>query len=380
MNSATKPPSGRISLLFTDIEESTRMTRALGDETYRTMMRDPHCERVRQAIAAHGGFEIKTIGDAFVIAFENVDKALACAVAVQHKLAQPPISTKDDAGQEWTVRVRIGVHAAEQELTPQKEPEHWDYNGNDMNFAARVESLGRGGQILVSEATAAGVGSRTKYAWQEWPGRRIKSFDRPETVCELLWDGQSRGEPGTRWVPAWFAGETNRYVARPVLQRAVLGAFGDSTGSSAALGETDAPSPRDETIRLITLHGPGGMGKTRLAVQCAVQAAAFFNDGVSFVSLEGIPATVDSVAERIGLEVGLSGEAARPEGLHRALADKEMLLVLDNYESVDSAEVAQFLGNLLTTTTQLRMIVTGREALKLDDLEQIVAIDEGLKT
>jgi len=168
-----QPPAGRITLIFTDIEDSSRMTNALGDVVYRDSMREPHCQRIRAAIATHNGYEVKTIGDSFMVAFQRADDALACAIATQKSLAEPAITATDRTGRIWTVKVRIGVHTAERELFPD---EKGDYGGADVNFAARVESLGAGEQIIVSDATYRAAGSRERYDWQTWENRYLKSF------------------------------------------------------------------------------------------------------------------------------------------------------------------------------------------------------------
>jgi tetratricopeptide (TPR) repeat protein/class 3 adenylate cyclase len=358
----TPPLAGRISLIFTDIEDSTRMTNALGDKIYSESIREPHCQRIRTAIGAHGGYEVKTIGDSFMISFQHADDALACAAAIQKSLTEPAITCEDRSGKMWIVKVRIGVHTAERELYPD---EKGDYGGADVNFAARVESLGAGGQIIVSDSTYRVASSRERYQWQEWRDRRIKSFDQPETVWELLWDGQFRGEPGLRWVPEWFMGEHNHYIQRRALENQILSTFGKR-------------QPDGSTPRLVTLHGYGGMGKTRLAVATAVQAVSLFKDGMFFVRLDDKPARKEALAEAIGRAFGLIGAAALPDNLLAALRDKETLLILDNYESVDSDEVAGYLADLLTQTHVLRLLVTGREAVKLSAIEQLVTLDEGM--
>jgi len=353
-----QPPEGKITLIFTDIEDSSRMTNALGDEIYRESMSKPHHERIRAAIDAHNSFEVKTIGDSFMIAFQRADDALACAVTIQKSLDNPSITATDRTGKVWTVKVRIGIHTSERELLPDEKK---DYTGADVNFAARVESLGAGGQIIASDSAYSAAGSRERYQWQEWSDRRIKSFDQPETVWELLWDGQSRGEPGSRWLPGWYMGERNRYIPRAMLQNDILNHFGKL-------------QPDGSTPRLVTIHGFGGMGKTRLAIACAVQAVGAFKDGVFFVSLDDKPKSKEAVAEAIGVALDIRGEAALSDNLLTALCDKELLMVLDNYESVDSDDVANYLVDLLTQTRAVRLLVTGREAVRLD-IEQRIPIE-----
>jgi predicted ATPase/class 3 adenylate cyclase len=341
------------------------MTNALGDAVYRESVYQPHCEQIRAAVARHRGYEVGTRGDGFFITFERADDALGCAVAIQEALAKPPITSTDTNGKTWTARVRIGVHTAKRELIPHEEGPRFDYAAGDANFAARVQSLGVGGQNIVSESTYEAAGSRERYQWREWPGRRIKSFDEPETVWELLWDGQSRGEPGARRLPDWYMGERNRYIPRPALEEAVFQNFAEL--------RLDGSTPR-----LVTLHAEGGMGKTRLAIACAVRAAGQFKDGIFFVRLEDLPKSGQAVAEAIGAALGRISEAAQPERLIHDLRDKEMLLLLDNYESVACNEARAFLAELLTATRGLRLLVTGREAVKLSDVEQVLPLDEGM--
>jgi hypothetical protein len=196
---------------------------------------------------------VKTGGDSFMVAFEQPTDGVACAAAMQEAVTKPALTATDEAGKTWTIKLRIGVHQALEPLEPRSSPEYRaDYLGSDINFAARVESIGAGGQILVSDSTHEAAKFGTPEQWKAWPNRRIKSFDQPETVWELLWDGQSRGEPGSRFLPDWFKGEQNLYIPRPELESAVLAHFGKLR-------------PDGSVPRLLTLHAYGGMGKTRLA-------------------------------------------------------------------------------------------------------------------
>lgn len=361
MTTTRQLPAGRISLMFTDIEDSSRMNNILGDAVYSASIREPHNVCIRAAVVQHNGALIKTMGDGCMLAFDRASNALACAVALQKSLADAPLTALDATGNVWTVRIRIGVHTAIQELFPDDRD---DYHGADVNFAARVESLGTGGQIIVSESTYT-ASRREPYQWQEWPGRRIRSFDQPETVWELLWDETLRGEPGARWLPAWYQGERNRYTPRSSLQDTILKTF--------AIPQLDGSTPR-----LVTLHGFGGMGKTRLAVACATQAAGRFKDGVFFIPFETKPKPKEAIAAAIAAALGLGGDTALPTNLLHVLRDKEMLLILDNYETVDSDEVRAYLADLLNHTRLVHLLITGREAAKLIDVEQLIDLDTGM--
>jgi class 3 adenylate cyclase len=346
--------------MFTDIENSARMTEALG-EVFRSDMRSDHCRRVRAAVAKHHGFEVETAGDSFLIVFDHADAALAFAVAIQNALTQSPVEPTAKGGRPWSLRVRLGIHTAHQEIMPQVDEAtgrvcYASYS--DVNFAARVMGLAAGGQILVSDSTYHAASSRDRYEWLEWANRRLKSFDRPETVWELTWDGRSRGEPGLRWLPEWFLGEPNRYIARPAVEAQVFGLFAKSR-------------PDGRVPRLVTIHGFGGMGKTRLAIACALQAVGLF-DGVFFVRLDDRLPTKESLAEAIGAAFGWFREDALPARILESLCERNCLAILDNFESVDCDDVRQFVGRLATHTRHLRLLVTGREAVKLDDAEYVI--------
>ena len=356
-----QPPSGKITLVFTDVQDSLRMNKALGDTAYGSLLREPHDARIRKAIAQFHSYEVKSTGDGFMLAFDRADNALAFAVSIQEALTAPPITTTDATGAQWMLGIRVGIHTAEHELFPD---EQGDYHGEDVNFAARVASLGTSGQIIVSHSTFVD-GNREHHRWREWPDRRIKSFDEPEAVWELLWDGESRGEPGSRWLPEWFMGERNRYVPRPSIQDEILTTF--------ATPQADGSTPR-----LVTLHGFGGMGKTRLAVACATQAAGRFEDGIFFVRLDaGVPSR-DCIIKSIAEGLSLDPTTICAETLLAVLRDKEVLLILDNYESVDCNDVALYLTELLTLTRRVHFLVAGREVVKLSDVEQWINLDDGV--
>ena len=333
-------PKGKITIVFTDIENSSLMTNDLGNAAYLEQLRNPHQKVLLEAFRRFHGVPIQTQGDSFMAVFQYANDALACAAAIQNRLEAEPITVSSPT-RPWTVRVRIGIHTTEQEVVPNRLT--WvpdadlaagsvEYPGSGTNFACRVGGLGVGGQIIVSNSTYTAADTSRQYRWQSWPNRRLKSFeDAPETVWELLYDGQSRGEPGLRWVPDWYRGEINRYIARPDLQTTIVNHF--KTG-------------RDNIRRrLVTLYAEGGMGKSRLAVACALEMVGLFQNGVYFVNLAGDEdshpsRTREAVAQTIGLALGLSSREIQPDSLLASLRSSERLLVLDNYESVEQQRSA----------------------------------------
>jgi tetratricopeptide (TPR) repeat protein/class 3 adenylate cyclase/predicted ATPase len=371
-------PSGRVTIVFTDIENSALMTNDMGNAAYLQQLRDPHQKVLMAAFARYHGVAVDTAGDSFMAVFQHAKDALACVVAIQNQLAAEPLRAAGRT-REWTVVVRIGVHTAERDVVPNRL--RWipnarlaagnvEYSGTDTNFAARIGGMGVGGQIIVSNSTYAAAENKNQHRWQAWPNRRLKSFETaPETVWELLYDGQTRGEPGRRWVPDWYRGELNRYIARPELQDMVIDHFKNTRDSVR--------------MRLVTLHSEGGMGKSRLAIACAVAMVGLFQNGVYFVDLAHDEAddsarTREAVAQAIGLTLGFSGQALEPDRLLTALRSSERLLVLDNYESVDCREVRLFIRDLVVRTNSLCLLVTSRVPVDLPDVEQIVPMNDGM--
>ena len=231
-------PEGHVTVLFTDIQGSTQMSRAVGDEVYREVLRAPHNRVIREEASRTGGFEVGTpAGDSFMLVFETCDQALDCALGIQRRLQEHPLVAVRDS-RPWTVRVRIGIHTSE---VPLHRSEGGEYVSSEVSVAARVETLATGGQVLLSTSarracTAADLG------WQRWPNRRLRGVDRLETLYEPLWDGASRGEPGADGRPLherarslWEAGRWTE--ARDRLEEAleVMRRNADRRGEGVAL-------------------------------------------------------------------------------------------------------------------------------------------------
>jgi predicted ATPase/class 3 adenylate cyclase len=306
-------PSGTVTFLFTDVEGSTKLLHALGADRYAEALAT-HRTRLRAAFTAHGGVEVDTQGDAFFVAFPTAPRALAAARAATEALGNGPI------------RVRIGLHTGSPLLTDE------GYVGADVHKGARIAAAGHGGQILVSAATAALVdGAELK----DLGLHRLKDLTEPERIYQADPDEHP---------PLKTLHQTNLPVpATPFL------------GRSAELADLAALLSRDD-VRLVTLTGPGGTGKTRLALQAAADAADSFPDGVWWVPLAPLrdPALVlESAAKALGASSDL--------GEH--IGDKRLLLLLDNFEHLMGA--VDHLAPLLTACPSLTLLVTTREPLHL---------------
>jgi predicted ATPase len=304
-------PTGTVTFLFTDIEGSTRLLHELGQEKYVETLAQ-HREVLRAAFSRHGGVEVDTQGDAFFVAFPTAPGALAAAQEAQEALAIP---------------VRMGLHTGTPLLTEE------GYVGPDVHRAARIADAGHGRQILVSAATAALL-DPSNGLLLDLGEHRLKDLSAPERIWQL-------GDGDFPRLKTLY--QTNL----PVPASAFLGREQELAETSSLLLDG---------VRLLTLSGPGGTGKTRLALQAAASAADGYPDGVWWVPLAPLsnPALVLPTAGEI---VGAQGDLAVE------LADKRLLLLLDNFEHVidAAAEVAALLG----ACPNLTLLVTSRERLQV---------------
>jgi predicted ATPase/class 3 adenylate cyclase len=331
----TDLPSGTVTFLFTDIEGSTELLHDLGAEGYAEVLAE-HRRVLREAFTRHGGVEVDTQGDAFFVAFPTAPGAIAAASEAQAKLAIP---------------VRMGIHTGTPHLAQD------GYVGADVHRAARIAAAGHGGQALVSAATAALVGTDGLVELGE---HRLKDFEQAVPLYQL-------GEES--FPPLKTISNTN--LPRPA--SSFVGREREVEEIAALL--------RDRA-RLLTLTGPGGTGKTRLALEAATELVPEFKAGAFWVGLAPLrdPALVtETIAHTLGAEDGLAAH----------IAERELLLLLDNLEQV--VEAAPELASLVETCPNLRLLVTSRELLRvrgeveypvapLDDPEAVALFCERART
>src|SRR4051812_27844776 len=335
-----KLPSGTVTFLFSDVEGSTRLlTRWPG--RYGEVLGE-HQRLLRAAFDEHGGREVHTEGDAFFVAFARAGDAIAAAMSAQRSLASQPWPEGVD------VRVRIGVHTGEAEVRDE------DYVGLDVHRAARICAAGHGGQVLISSSTRELVVDELPrdVALRDLGEHRLKDLDRPEHLFQLVVGdlpaqfpplaSLSPGSDGANGLPA----SPNRTIGRADDVRAI------------------ADRLLVDGVRLLTLTGPGGVGKTRLAVDAARAVKADFADGAYFVSLAALqrPADVPAAVVKTLAIVVLSGESAA-RAAERFLVAKHLLLVIDNFEHVLAG--APLIGTLLDACPALAVLATSREPLGL---------------
>jgi predicted ATPase len=304
-------PRGTVTFLFTDIEGSTRLLHELGPAGYERALIE-HRRVLRDAFLRHEGVEVDTQGDAFFVAFPTVRGAVDAAEQARQALAPGPIS------------VRMGLHTG----TPFVGEE--GYVGADVNLGARIAAAGHGGQVLLSRTTREHV----ELDVEDLGEHRLKDFPEPVWIYQL---GSERF-PSLKTI-------SNTNLPRPA--SSFVGRAREIAEVASLLRDGD---------RVVTLHGPGGAGKTRLAIEAAAELVPEFRNGVYWVGLATLrdPALVpETIAQTVGSRNGLAEH----------IGGRELLLLLDNFEQV--VDAAPLLSGLLSACPRLRVLVTSRELLRI---------------
>jgi predicted ATPase len=313
--------------LFTDVEGSTRLWLDHPDVMHEVLAR--HDEIVRGAIESHAGYVVKTTGDGFHAAFGTARDALEAALSAQHALAaeMPVLGV--------AVKVRMGVHTGEARVRD------GDYYGPELNRAARLMAVGHGGQVLVSEVTH---GLAPDVAAFDLGSHHLKDCGEVG-IWQLTDSSLRRVFPPLRTLTVSnnLPAPVDSFVGRRVELADVLDALRD--------------------CRLVTLTGPGGSGKTRLALEAAAAALTWYPNGVWFVSL-AVVGDGEQVVPLVAAGLGVPEARDEPmaDTLERWLRDRELLLVLDNCEPVVGV-VASFAEHYLARCAGVRILATSREVL-----------------
>jgi predicted ATPase/class 3 adenylate cyclase len=327
--------TGTVTFLFTDIEGSTRLLQSHGEEWPSILAR--HQELLRTAFVAQGGVEVGTEGDSFFITFPTAPGAVSAAVEAQRALAREP----------WPdglqVRVRMGIHTGDASFGTD------GYVGLHVHRASRIASVGRGGQVLLSDTTRSLVVESLPdgVELRDLGVHRLKDLERPERLWQLVVaDLQNDFSP----IASLDAVPNNL----PTRLTTFLGRGREIADISDLLAEN----------RLLTLTGPGGTGKTRLSLEVAGRMLGQYPDGVFFVELATttepglVPAT-------IGQTLGLPDRGGRSsvDRLIDYIGKRRMLLVLDNFEQVTGA--APSINALLSACPNLAVITSSRSVLHI---------------
>ncbi len=343
-------PTGAVTFVFTDIEGSTRMVQALGDAWVAVI--EKHHELVGGAIERNSGTVVKTEGDAFFAVFTSSLPAVSAAIDIQRSLAA------EDWPEDGEVRVRIGIHSGIGALGAS------DYVGLDVHRAARISDAGHGGQIVLSEATAVLVERDLPEdtRLRDLGKYRLKDLSEPETLFQL-----DAGGLATEFGPLRTLDVVPNNLPRQL------------TSFVGRQAEVKEAMRLLQLSRLLTFTGPGGTGKTRLALQVAAEMADSFRDGVFFVELASTsdPSVLAShILESLG--VSASGPDQPPEGrLLSHISDRQLLLVLDNFEQL--LESAPFVAEMVRAAPQVKFLITSRAPLKISGEQEMPIPPLGLR-
>ncbi len=330
-------PTGVVTFVFTDIEGSTRLLQSLGDEGFHESL-DLHNELLRRAVVGNGGLVVRTIGDAFFAVFTDPAGAVRAASDAQRSLQ----GTAWPGGQ--AIAVRIGMHTGRGVVGGD------DYVGIDVHRAARIADAANGGQVLLSASTVDLVASQLEpdVSLRSLGPHRLRDLSEPEPLHQLDVEGLRSEFPPLRTMEA------------------VAGNLPDQpTSFVGRSSEIAAVATLLDSSRVVTLTGPGGTGKTRLAIQVAAEGAHEFPDGAFFVPLETITDR-ELVPQAILEAMGAAGSSSTLDPatqLATHLSNRRALIVLDNVEQIP--DLGPVVAQLVAAAPDVQLITTSRVPLHI---------------
>jgi predicted ATPase/class 3 adenylate cyclase len=329
-----------LTLLFTDIEGSTQLLEALGDRYSEVLSR--HFELLREAVSGSGGQVVDAHSDALFAVFQHAEDAIAAAVRAQRLLYE----------ENWAggarLRVRMGIHTGDPQ--PVLAPEI-SYVGIDVHRAARICEVAHGGQIVISNVTRSAIEGKLPFdvKLRDLGTHRLKDIRYPETLTDLVIDD----------LPSHFApirSLDNHPTNLPTALTPFIGRAAEKIDLLTLM--------RDKDVRMLTLTGPGGSGKTRLSIEVAKNLLEDFPDGVFQVQLASV-SQHRLVAPTIAQTLGITEFPGRPviDTIKQVIGRRKILLVIDNFEQVVPA--APLLQELLNDCPNLKLLMTSREPLNV---------------
>jgi predicted ATPase/class 3 adenylate cyclase len=335
---AAELPSGTVTFLFTDIEGSTLLLRRLGAAAY-TEVLEAHRHLIRGATGRHEGVEVRTEGDGMFFAFRSAVMAVSACREAQRALAH----------YEWphdaSLRVRMGLHTGEANVHADE-----DYVGLAVHQASRVVAVAHGGQVLVSAEVLAATGTDEPGTFADLGEFVLRSFEQPARLYQLCDPGLVSSFPPPRAPPA--------AVHNLGVPRTSFVGRDDELAELATL--LSLPS-------LVTIVGPGGIGKTRLATEAGLRLAGRFPGGAWLVGLARL-GDRRLLASAIASALGVSGHRQPPieDALVDRLSRAATLVILDNCEHVVE-DAAELVAELLRQCPELTVLATSREVLGLPE-------------
>jgi predicted ATPase/class 3 adenylate cyclase len=331
-------PTGTVTFLFTDIEGSTTLAQQHPDHISALLAR--HNQILDQCIKAHGGFVFRIVGDAYCVAFHNVNDALQAALEVQRQLYA-------EAWSPAPIKVRMGIHTGAAQLEGES-----NYSGYaTLALSQRIMSAGHGGQVLLSQTVYDLLGDKLSANAQliDMGERHLKDILQPEHLYQLVVPD----------LPSEFPPLKTLKTVNHNLPLSLTSFI----GRERELAET---KEKLEETRLLTLIGPGGTGKTRLSLQVGGEALPDFKDGIWLVELAPL-ADPNLIPQTVAVVLGLRESPARPlvDLVIDYLRAKQLLLILDNCEHLIDA-CARLTDQLLRSCPGLKIIASSREALGIN--------------
>lgn len=336
MTAEATPPSGIVTFLFTDIEGSTRLFRGLGD-AYLDIL-DLHNRVLREVWAQHDGYEVETEGDSFLVAFDSADQAITAAANGQRALASEtwPGSVK--------VEVRMGLHSG------LASPRNETYVSMAVYQASRIIATAHGGQIIVSQDTEFLATEQLTVALRPLGRFRVRDFAQPVRLYQVVGEGLREQFPALRTPPA----DQHNIIRRP----------------TATIGREDViatVASRVSSRRTLTLTGPGGVGKSRIAQDVGLAIAPSWTDGVWFVELAPIDESdlvPGAVAQAIGAP--LRSDGARADDVLQHLEKRQAVVILDNCEHLLEA-CGDLVRRVEANCPGVAVLATSREPLRVPE-------------
>lgn len=332
-------PTGTVTFLFTDIEGSTKLWEQYPEEMKSALAR--HDGILKEAVESNNGYLIKTTGDGIHAAFSTALDSVKAALDAQREFQTSEVSEISEV----LLRVRMGMHTGEAELR------NGDYYGSTLNRAARIMSIGHGGQILVSE-TALQIA-------QEHLSENVTVLDLGQHQLKGLSKAEKIFQISTPELQQEFPALKSQTRATNNLPTQLTSFI----GRERELAEAKL---RLEDARLLTLIGPGGTGKTRLSIQLGSKLVSNFKDGVwliEFAPISDSSLIMQTIASTF--EIGEVPGATLKTLLHDFLREKNLLLILDNCEHL--VEASAFIADeLLHVAPTIKIIASSREALGIN--------------
>lgn len=352
-------PRGTVTFLFTDIEGSTKLWQQFPDAMPAALAR--HHEILNSAIQAHNGYVFQIIGDAFCAAFATAFDGLDAALDAQRTL-------HDDAwGKTGAIRVRMALHTGAAEVRAGEFTSGEYVSGITLSRAARLLSAGHGGQILLSSPSAELVREQLpqNIALRDMGAHRLKDLVQPQQIFQILANDLPQDFPALKTLdtlPNNLPIQLTSFVGREKEIAQIVDLLTADRRPQTAENESSVRRP-SSVVRLLTLTGAGGSGKTRLSLQVAAEVIEEFEKGAWFVELAPIAdASLAPNAVMSALELREDAGRAPLDALTDFLRAKKLLLILDNCEHLIDA-CAQLAHHLLKQCPNLKVLATSREAL-----------------